>query len=166
MCDQYDETIDHLTSGCHVIHHAEYKIRHSRVGQYIHCKICQKCNGPHKKSWYEHKPQLVLKTDNVTVLWNFVIQTSRKIDTNKSDIPIKDHRNNSCVCVDGVWLCWWSLWKRTCQLENLVIYKYKDLEIEIEQMWYLKPKLIPVFVEALGTVKNEKAIFRTNSWFS
>ena len=33
------------------------------------------------------------------------------------------------------------------------ISKYKDLEIEIERMWHLKPTLIPVVVGALGTVK-------------
>ena len=33
------------------------------------------------------------------------------------------------------------------------ISKYKDLEIEIEQMWHLKPTLIPLVVGALGTVK-------------
>ena len=33
------------------------------------------------------------------------------------------------------------------------ILKYKDLEIEIERMWHLKPTLITVFVGALGTVK-------------
>ena len=33
------------------------------------------------------------------------------------------------------------------------ISKYKDLETEIEQMWHLKPTLIPVVVGALGTAK-------------
>ena len=28
-----------------------------------------------------------------------------------------------------------------------------DLEIEIERIWHLKPKLIPVVVGALGTIK-------------
>ena len=36
MCDQYDETVDHLVSGCPVIRPSEYKNRHDRVGQYIH----------------------------------------------------------------------------------------------------------------------------------
>lgn len=39
------------------------------------------------------------KAGNVTILRDFAIQTSRKIDTNKSDIPIKDHRNNSCLLI-------------------------------------------------------------------
>ena len=33
------------------------------------------------------------------------------------------------------------------------ISKYKDLEIETERMWHLKPTWKPVVVGALGTVK-------------
>ena len=33
------------------------------------------------------------------------------------------------------------------------IGKYKDLAIEIEPRWHPKPKLIPVVVRGLGTVK-------------
>ena len=39
------------------------------------------------------------------------------------------------------------------------ISKYKDLEIEIEQMWHLKPTLIPVVVGALYSKKVETSIF-------
>ena len=39
------------------------------------------------------------------------------------------------------------------------ISKYKDLEIEIEQMWHLKPTLIPVVVGALYSKKVETNIF-------
>ena len=38
-------------------------------------------------------------------------------------------------------------------LKSGISSKYKDLEIEIEWMWHLKPTLTPVVVEALGTVK-------------
>ena len=45
------------------------------------------------------------------------------------------------------------------------ISKCKGQEIEIEQMWQLKPTSIPVVVGALGTVKKMyKGIFITNSW--
>ena len=36
---------------------------------------------------------------------------------------------------------------------KILISKYKDLEIEVEKMWYLKTKTIPVAVGALGLIK-------------
>ena len=34
FCDQYDETIDHLVSGCPILTQNEYKNRHDRVGKF------------------------------------------------------------------------------------------------------------------------------------
>ena len=50
MCDQYDETVDHLVSGCPVIHPTEYKNRHDRVFQYIHWNIYQHYKAPYHKN--------------------------------------------------------------------------------------------------------------------
>ena len=35
FCDQYDETIDHLVSGCPSLTPTEYNNRHDRVGQHL-----------------------------------------------------------------------------------------------------------------------------------
>ena len=37
--------------------------------------------------------------------------------------------------------------------------KYKDLEIEIEKMWHLKTKTLPVVVGALGLIRKGTADF-------
>jgi len=34
------------------------------------------------------------------------------------------------------------------------ILKYKDLTIEIQRMWNVKPKMIPVIIGATGTISN------------
>ena len=36
--------------------------------------------------------------------------------------------------------------------------KYKYLEIEIEKMWHLKPKMIPVVVGALGLMNKGTSV--------
>ena len=100
MCDQYDETVDHLLSDCPVIRPTEYKNRYCRVGQYIHLKICQHYKAPYHKNWYEHKPEPSVKTESATILWDFAIHTDRKFDANKPDVTIKDHKNNSCLLVE------------------------------------------------------------------
>ena len=65
-------------------------MRHDRVGQYIHWKICQH-KASYAKNWYKHKPQKVAETENATILCNFSIGTDRTMQTNKPDITLKDH---------------------------------------------------------------------------
>ena len=93
MCDQCDETVDHLVSGCPVIRPTEYKNRHNRFGHYIPWKICQHYKALYHKNWHEHKPEPVVETESVTILWDFAIHTDRTFDANKPDITIKDPKN-------------------------------------------------------------------------
>ena len=113
----------------------------SRVGQHY--------NAPYYKNWYEHKPEPVVETESATILWGFSIYTDRKIDANKPNIAIKDHKSNSCLLVEVRF----PMDKNFSPGEFRNISKYKDLEIETERMWHLKPTLIPVVEGTLGTVK-------------
>ena len=149
FCDQYDETIDHLVSGCSVLTPNEYKNRHDRVGQYLHWKICKHYNTPHVDKWYEHKTPPIVEGENTTILWDFPINTDRAIQANRPDIVIKDHKSKTCLLID-----------RTIPTDRNIsvkefdkLSKYKDLQIEIERMWHLKTTIVPVVVGALGMVK-------------
>ena len=75
-----------------------------------------------------------------------------KIDANKPDIAIKDHKNAPCLLVE-------LMDKNLTPGEFGKITKYKDLGIEIDQMWYLKLLLIPLVMEALVTVKKDTKQF-------
>ena len=114
------------------------------------------------KNWYENKPEPVVETESATILWDFAIRTDRKINANKPDITIKDHKNNSCLLVELMF----PMDKNLSSGEFGKISKYEDLEIEIaiEQIWYLKPTLIPLVMGALVTVKNVQMKFTTNPW--
>jgi hypothetical protein len=41
LCKEYEETIDHLTSGCPILVKNEYVIRHDRVCTHLHYSICE-----------------------------------------------------------------------------------------------------------------------------
>ena len=149
FCDQYDETIDHLVSGCSVLTPNEYKNRHDRVGQYLHWKICKHYNTPHAEKWYEHKSPPVVEGENTTILWDFPINTDRAIQANRPDIVIKDHKSKTCLLIDMTIPT-----DRNISVKEFdKLSKYKDLQTEIERMWHLKTTIVPVVVGALGMVK-------------
>ena len=149
FCDQYDETIDHLVSGCSFLTSNEYKNRHDRVGQYLQWKICKHYNTPHADKWYEHKTPPVVEGENTTILWDFPINTDRAIQANRPDIVIKDHKSKTCLLIDMTIPT-----DRNISVKEFdKLSKYKDLQIEIERMWHLKTTIVPVVVGALGMVK-------------
>jgi hypothetical protein len=41
LCKQREETIDHLTSGCHILVKNEYLMRRDKVGAHLHYSICK-----------------------------------------------------------------------------------------------------------------------------
>ena len=57
-------------------------------------------NLPHTEKWYEHTPQPVTESTEATILWDFTINTDRKIVANRPDITIKNVKVNTCIMVD------------------------------------------------------------------
>ena len=106
---QYDETSDHLISGCATLARNKYLNRHNRVPQYLHWKICKHYGTQHTENWYENQPEAVTETDTVATLWDYSIQTERKIKASKPGINVS-----------------------VAEFEKLS--KYKDPEIEVERL--------------------------------
>ena len=102
---------------------------------------------------------LLLK-QHPTILWTFAIHADRKIDANKPDITINDHKNNFCLLVELMF----SMDKNLLSGEFGKISKYKNMEIKIERIWYLKPTLIPVILGVFGTVKKVQVNIYNKSW--
>ena len=50
FCKKFEETVDHLGSGCRIMTPDKYLQRHDIVGQYIHWKIHQHYNAPYAKN--------------------------------------------------------------------------------------------------------------------
>jgi len=78
----------------------------------------------------------------VTILWNQQVQTDRTIPNNKPDIIIPDNEKRTCILIDiaipgG---------RNVIKKEAEKILKYKDLTIEIQRMWSVKTRVIPVII--------------------
>jgi len=95
-----------------------------------------------KKHWYEHVPKSVEtgQGGNVTILWNQQVQTDTNIPNDKPDIIIRD--NEKAISGD----------RNVIKKEAEKILKCKDFTIEIQSMWNVKTKVIPVIIGATGTI--------------
>jgi len=103
-----------------------------------------------QKHWYEHVPKSVETSQGgkVTLLWNHVVQTDRSIPNSKPDIIIRDNENGTRVLIDVAI----SGDRNVIKKETEKILKYKDFTIEIQRMWNVKTKVIPVIIGATGAV--------------
>ena len=100
--------------------------------------------------WYEHVPKLVETSQGgkVTILWNQQVENDRTISNNKPDIIIRDNENRACMLINVAILGHRNVIKKEAEK----ILKYKDLTIEIQRMWNVKTKVIPVIIGATGTI--------------
>jgi hypothetical protein len=81
-------------------------------------------------------------------LWNQQVQTDRTIPNNKPDIIIRDNEKGTCMLTDVAI----SEDRSVIKKEAEKILKYKDLTIDIQRMWNVKTKVIPVIIGATGTI--------------
>ena len=86
MCRQKEETVSHLLCECPKLAQKEYKQRHDGVAKALHWDLCKQCGIGTCDKWYEHSPDSVEENENYKLLWDFPIQTDRKLDHNRPDI--------------------------------------------------------------------------------
>jgi len=100
--------------------------------------------------WYEHvsKSVEISQGGKVTILWNQQVQTDRTIPNNKPDIIIRGNEKGKCTLIDVAISGDRNVIKK--EAENIL--KYKDLTVEIQRMWNVKTKVIPVIIGATGTI--------------
>ena len=76
------------------------------------------------------------------------MQTDRTIPHNKQDIIIHDNEKRTCMLVDVAI----SGDRNVIKKEAEKILKYKDLTIELQCMWNVKTRVIPVIIGMTGTI--------------
>ena len=79
---------------------------------------------------------------------NKQVETDRTIPNNKLNIIIDDNEKRTCMLIDVAI----SGDRNVIKKEAEKILKYKDITIEIQRMWNVKTKVIPVIIGATGTI--------------
>jgi len=100
--------------------------------------------------WYDHVPKSVESSHEgkVTLLWNQQVRTDRTIPNYKPDIIIHDNEKGTYMLMDvaipGD--------RNVCKKWTEKILKYKVLIIEIQRLWNMKGKVIPLIIGTSGTI--------------
>ena len=81
-------------------------------------------------------------------MWNQHVQTDRTIPKKKPDIIIRDNEKGTCMLIDVAI----SGDRNVIKKEAEKILKYKDLTIDIQRMWNVKTKVIPVVIGVIETI--------------
>lgn len=150
LCRSYSETIHHILSGCPILAKKEYLDRHNAVAAHLHWSICREYNIIVSDKWYKHKPDAVVDSEQITLLWDMQIQTDREVRANKPDLVLRNKLHKTCLLIDVAIPSDYNL----VQKEAEKILKYKDLLIEVQRMWDVKAVIIPVVIGATGLVTN------------
>jgi len=129
----------------------QYIKRHDKVCAQLHFSICKETGIQlDKKHWYEHVPKSVEASQGgkVTILWNQQGQTDRTIPNNKPDIIVRDNEKGTCMLIDVAI----SGDRNVIKKEVDKILKHKELTVEIQQMWNVKTKVVPVIIRVTETI--------------
>ena len=103
-----------------------------------------------------HNAEKVLESDFCKILWDFSIQTDKKLNHNKPDtITVIDKVNKTCLIIDPS--CPFDYSKVVKEEEQ---WNYDELKYELARIWSMKKvTIVPIVMGALGTVTE-----RIDSW--
>ena len=125
----------------------ECKLKHDRVGRYVHWQFCEKIGFNRARLWYEHEPKTVVENKNLKILWDFNIQCDHIIEARRPDIVVDEVKKATMItdaAIPGD--------ARVCDEERWKIEKYSLLKDEIAWLQQMKKVVIPIVVGALGTL--------------
>ena len=82
---------------------------------------------------------------------DFSIQTDHAIEAQRPDLVVVDKKERSCKIIDFAI----PEDSRIEEKEKDKIEKYKDLGRELQKIWNVKVKIIPLVVESLGAIPKQ-----------
>ena len=121
------------------------------MGKIVHWKLARKCNFEAGDEWYEYESESVLENEDLKILWDFSIHTDHVIEARRPDLVAVDKKERICKIIDfavpGD--------SRIEEKEKDKLGKYQDLGKEIQKIWNIKVKMIPLDVVSLGAIPKQ-----------
>ena len=98
MCNQKDETTNHILSVCKMSQ-KDYKRRHDNIARLVHWKLCCKYDMSRGEKWYEHQREGVVENEKCKMLWNMSIQCDLVVEARRPDVVV-EKENCKAVIMD------------------------------------------------------------------
>lgn len=148
LCHSSDETIFHILSSCPFLAPTSYLERHNSVAALVHKQICMAYGITTSERQWLYRPQPVVTSGNVKILWDVDIRTDRVISAHRPDIVIHDSGERSALVIDVAIPADVNIVDK----EREKILKYVDLRLELQKIWNLRSiKCIPIVIGVLGS---------------
>ena len=149
LCDDRDETTNHIISECSKLAQKEYNTRHEWVGMVKHWELWKKLKYDHTNKCNMHNPESFLENEMHKLYWNFEIQTDRHISARRPDlIIIINKKERTCRIVDFAVPADHRVKLKGCEKRD----KCLDLTREWKILWNIKVTIIPIVISAFGIV--------------
>ena len=148
LCKEQDETIMHIISGCKILAGKAYLERHNQVANILHRNISKEFGFDVSANWWD-LPEKVCENEKVKILWDFYLQTDRKVLANKPDIVVVNKQDRQAWIIDVAI----PFDRNIKDKEWEKIDKYQPLSEELKRTWKLRNvQIIPVVIGGLGAV--------------
>ena len=143
-CKRHKETIHHVISACPILAPTKYIERHDNVCRYIHLCLARKFDLLQEyPPWYKYDPEPLLENENVKILWNFPVQTDRRVAHNKPDILMVNKKEREISIIDIAVPNDSNISRKRYEK----ITNYADLAIELRQLWDARTvKTVPIII--------------------
>ena len=103
-----------------------------------------------RPKWCEHEPESVLENEDYKILWDFSIQAD-VIEAQRPDLVVFDKKERSCKIIDFALPGDSRIQEK--EIEN--IEKYQDLGKELQKIWNVKVKIIPLVIGSLVSIPKQ-----------
>ena len=156
VCGEYDETVNHVASGCSQLAKKQYLLRHDRMGKRVHWELCKKYGVECSEVWYKHVPEKVMmnRGKTVEIWWDKTYVSARRLKHNRPDVLIHNYEDNEWTLID--FACPMDVNIERKETEKIV--NYQQLANEIRRAnWRSKVEVVPIVIGetgiAVGAVK-------------
>ena len=98
----------------------------------------------------EHEVESVLENEDYKILWDFSIQTDHVIEAWRPDLVVVEKKERSWKIIDFA-----VPGDRIEEKEKDKIEKYQDLGRELQKIWNVKVKIIPLVAGSVGAIHKQ-----------